>query len=52
MVTMPDGQSVLIMEAVYNGDPAQGEKELAKLRRIDKPADDEIKVQDYMVMQT
>ena len=52
MVTLPDGQSVFIMEAVYNGDPAQGEKELAKLRKIGKPIEDGIKLQDYMVMQT
>jgi FAD/FMN-containing dehydrogenase len=52
MLTMPDGKSVLAMEVVYSGDPAKGEKELAPLRRIGKPADDGIKVQDYMVMQT
>ncbi len=52
MLTMPDKTSVLAMEVVYNGDPAAGEKELAPLRKIGKPADDGIKVQDYMVMQT
>ena len=52
MATMPDGTSVVIMEVVYNGDPAAGEKELAPLRRIGKPMDDGIKVQDYNVMQT
>jgi hypothetical protein len=52
MMTMPDKTSVVAMEVVYNGDPAAGEKELAPLRRIGKPADDGIKVQDYMVMQT
>ncbi len=52
MVTMPDGQSVIIMGVVYNGDPARGEKELAPLRRIGKPVEDGVKVQDYMVMQT
>jgi FAD/FMN-containing dehydrogenase len=52
MLTLPDGNSVLAMEVVYNGDPKAGEKELAPLRRIGKPAEDGIKVQDYMVMQT
>ena len=52
MLTMPDGTSVIAMEVVYNGDPAQGEKELAALRAIGKPMDDTVKVQDYMVMQT
>ena len=52
MATTPDGDGLLIMEVVYNGDPARGEKELAPLRRIGKPVDDGVKVQDYMVMQT
>ena len=52
MLTMPEGEGVLAMEVVYNGDPAAGEKELAPLRKIGKPADDGIKVQDYMIMQT
>jgi FAD/FMN-containing dehydrogenase len=52
MLTMPDGTSVLAMEVVYDGDPAAGESELAPLRKIGKPTDDGVKVQDYMVMQT
>jgi FAD binding domain/Berberine and berberine like len=52
MVTMPDGSGVVMMEVVYNGDPASGEKELAALRRLGKPMEDGITVQDYMVMQT
>jgi len=52
MLTMPDGLSVIAMEVVYNGDPAQGEKELAALRAIGKPIDDGVKVQDYKVLQT
>ncbi|RPH96641.1 MAG: FAD-binding oxidoreductase [Lysobacterales bacterium] len=52
MLTMPDGTSVVAMEVVYAGDPALGEKELEPLRRIGKPIDDGVKVQDYMVMQT
>lgn len=52
MATLPDGNSIILMEVVYAGDPARGERELAPLRRIGKPLDDGIKVQDYMVMQT
>lgn len=52
MATMPDGTSVIGIEVVYNGDPVQGEKELAPLRAIGKPMDDGIKMQDYKVMQT
>ncbi len=52
MLTMPDGPSAVVMEVVYNGDPAQGEKELEPLRKIGKPMDDSVQVQDYMVMQT
>ena len=40
------------MEVVYAGDPASGEKELAPLRKIGKPMEDGIGMQDYMVMQT
>lgn len=52
MVTLPDGTGVIVMEAVYNGDPAEGERQLAPLRAIGTPIDDGIKVQDYMIMQT
>jgi FAD/FMN-containing dehydrogenase len=52
MVTMPDGVSAVVMEVVYAGDPAAGEKELAPLRKIGKPLQDGVKIQDYMVMQT
>jgi FAD/FMN-containing dehydrogenase len=52
MMTMPDGVSIIAMEVLYAGDPASGEKELAPLRKIGKPMEDGIKVQDYMVMQT
>ena len=52
IVTMPDGTGVLVMEVVYNGDPAQGEKEIAPLLSVGKPMDTGVKVQDYMVMQT
>ena len=52
MATMPDGTGVIIMEVVYNGDPAVGEKELAPLRKIGTPMDDGVKMQDYNIMQT
>ncbi len=52
MATTPDGTSFILMEVVYAGDPAKGEKELAPLRRIGKPSEDGVKVQDYRVMQT
>jgi hypothetical protein len=52
MATMPDGTGVVIMEVVYNGDPAVGEKELAPLRSIGTPMDDGVKMQDYNIMQT
>jgi len=52
MMTMPDGVSVIAMEVLYAGDPSKGEKEMAPLRKIGKPMEDGIKVQDYTVMQT
>lgn len=52
MLTMPDGMSVIAMEVVYAADPVQGEKELEPLRRLGKPAQDAIGMQDYTVMQT
>ena len=52
MMTMPEGVGVLAMEVVYAADPAAGEAEVAPLRRIGKPLDDTVKVQDYLVMQT
>jgi len=52
MMTLPDGTSIVAMEVLYAGDPAQGEKEIEPLRRIGQPIDDSVKVQDYSVMQT
>ena len=52
MATMPDGTQIVAMEVVYNGDPAQGEKELAPLRAIGTMMVDDVKVQDYKVTQT
>ena len=51
MATMPGG-AVIMMEVVYNGDPAVGEKELTPLRKLGTPLEDGIRMQDYMVMQT
>jgi hypothetical protein len=52
MATMPDGTGVVGMEVVYNGDPTQGEKEIAPLRAIGTMIDDSVKLQDYKVLQT
>ena len=52
MLTHPELGPVVAMEVVYNGDPAQGEKELAPLRTIGKPVVDGVIVQDYKVLQT
>jgi len=52
MMTMPDGTGVIAMDVVYNGDPADGEKELAPLRAVGTPMMDGVTMQDYMVMQT
>jgi len=52
IATTPEGVRVLMMDVVYNGDPAKGEKELAKLRSIGTAMADGVIVQDYKVMQT
>jgi FAD/FMN-containing dehydrogenase len=52
MFQAPDLGEVIAMEIVYNGDPSQGEREIAALRAVGKPLVDGVKVQDYMVMQT
>jgi FAD/FMN-containing dehydrogenase len=53
MVTLPDGGGSFVgMEVVYNGDPESGEAEMAPLRAFGTPADDGIRLQDYVVMQT
>jgi len=52
IATTPDGVRVVMMDVVYNGDPAAGEKELAPLRAIGSPIMDGVTVQDYTVMQT
>ena len=52
IATTPDGVRVVMMDVVYNGDPAAGEKELAPLRAIGSPIMDGVTVQDYTVLQT
>jgi FAD/FMN-containing dehydrogenase len=52
IATTPEGVRVIMMDVVYNGDPAEGEKELAPLRAIGTPVQDGVVVQDYMVLQT
>jgi FAD/FMN-containing dehydrogenase len=52
MAQMPDVGDIIGVEVVYNGDPAQGERELAALRAVGSPLVDGVMVQDYMVTQT
>ncbi|MCL7960906.1 MAG: FAD-binding oxidoreductase [marine benthic group bacterium] len=52
MARNPDLGDVIVMDVVYNGDPSEGEKELAALRAVATPAVDGVMIQDYMVMQT
>jgi Berberine and berberine like len=52
MATMPDGTGIILMEVVYNGDPAIGERELEPLQKLGTPLDNGVSMQDYMVMQT
>jgi len=51
IMTTPDG-GVLAMEVVYNGDPVAGEKELAPLLAVGKPAHNGVGLNDYMALQT
>jgi FAD/FMN-containing dehydrogenase len=52
MAQLSDLGEVIVMEIVYAGDAAQGERELAALRALGTPLVDGVAVQDYMVMQT
>jgi FAD/FMN-containing dehydrogenase len=52
IATTPEGARVIMMDVVYNGDPAVGEKELAPLRNVGTPIADGVIVQDYTVLQT
>jgi FAD/FMN-containing dehydrogenase len=51
MFTM-EGESVVAMEVVYDGDPAVGEKELEPLMKLGSPIAAGVTMQDYMIMQT
>jgi hypothetical protein len=50
--TLPEINRVIMIDIVYNGDPAAGEKEIEAMRKIGKPLADGVMVQDHMVMQT
>jgi hypothetical protein len=52
MLSLPDGQQVILMDCLYCGDPVQGEKEVAALRKIGKPMMDGLALNDYMALQT
>lgn len=52
LATSAEGAGAILMEVVYAGDPAVGEKELAPLRALGTSIDDGVKMQDYSVMQT
>lgn len=52
LATLPDGQGVLVMEVVYAGDPADGEREAAPLFGIGKPLDNTVGLNDYLEFQT
>ena len=52
MAQLPDVGDIIAVEVVYNGNPADGERELAPLRAVGTPLMDGVTVQDYMVMQT
>src|SRR5690606_37348390 len=52
LVTLPDGQGVLVMEVVYAGDPAAGEREAAPLFGVGKPLDNTVGLNDYLKFQT
>jgi hypothetical protein len=52
IATTPDGVRVIMVDVVYNGDPAAGEKELEPMRNIGTPVADGVMVQDYTVLQT
>jgi FAD/FMN-containing dehydrogenase len=52
MVQGPDGEGIIGMDTLYAGDPAAGEKELAPLRNLARPAEDGVGMVEYMVTQT
>jgi FAD/FMN-containing dehydrogenase len=48
----PDGGPVIVMDVLYTGDPANGEKELAPLMKIGRPAQVTVGLHDYTDRQT
>ena len=48
--TTPDGVRVIMMDVVYNGDPAAGEKELEALRKVGTPIADGVALQDLSLI--
>jgi FAD/FMN-containing dehydrogenase len=52
LLTPPDGSPVIVMDVMYAGDPAAGEKELAPLRKIGSPVQDGVDLKDYHAVQT
>ena len=52
IATMPDGSRIIMVDVVYNGDPAAGEKELEPLTKIGTPAVVDVQVRDYSYLQT
>ncbi len=51
LLTPPDGGSVIVMDVLYAGDPAAGEKEIAPLRKVGKPVQDGVTLKDYLALQ-
>jgi len=51
-LTTPEGVRLIMIDVVYNGDPAAGEKELEPMRKIGTPIADGVIAQDYTVLQT
>jgi FAD/FMN-containing dehydrogenase len=47
----PDGQSGVAIYLCYSGDVHAGEKALEPLRKLGKPLEDAIRIQDYVVVQ-
>jgi len=52
LAQVPELGDAIVIDVVYNGNPAQGERELAPLRAVGAPLADTVTVQDYMALQT
>ena len=52
LMTPPEGGSVLVMDVLYTGDPAAGEKALAPLMKFGKPAQVTVGMNNYIDRQT